>query len=235
MFETMTSAFVDEFPHLLRKRKILLTAVLCFIEFLLGIPCITNGGIYVLQIMDWYSSVFSLMILSFSECMVIAWIYGIERFYQDIQLMIGYRPCIWWKICWCAITPATILFVLSFSIATLSPVTYGDYTYPDWAIGVGWVFALCSIVPLPVVAGVYIYMNDGPILERVKKLVQHTDSWGPALDRHRQLYLRSLDPQTNIRNGKSEGIEETEALREMPDHTFRQIKKEYFGDDPTQA
>ena len=40
MFETMTSAFVDEFPELLKNRKMLFTALFCFIEFLLGIPCI---------------------------------------------------------------------------------------------------------------------------------------------------------------------------------------------------
>ena len=78
MFETMTSAFVDEYPKQLKgeKKKMLLCAGLCFVEFLLGIPCIMNGGIYVLQIMDWYSSVFSLMILSFTECVIIAWVYG---------------------------------------------------------------------------------------------------------------------------------------------------------------
>ena len=44
MFETMTSAFVDEFPELLRDRKVLFTAVMCFIEFLLGIPFVTRVG-----------------------------------------------------------------------------------------------------------------------------------------------------------------------------------------------
>ena len=38
--------------------------------------CVLQGGIYYLQIMDWYSSTFSLMVLSFTELMVIGWIYG---------------------------------------------------------------------------------------------------------------------------------------------------------------
>ena len=45
MFETMTSAFVDEFPHLFRKRKMLFTALMCVVEFLLGIPCITRVSV----------------------------------------------------------------------------------------------------------------------------------------------------------------------------------------------
>ena len=35
-----------------------------------------QGGIYVLQIIDWYCASFSLMIISLSECVAIAWIYG---------------------------------------------------------------------------------------------------------------------------------------------------------------
>ena len=43
-------------------------------------------------------------------------------------------------------------FVLGFSIVIHTPVSYGDYEYPGWAIGVGWIFALASIVPVPILA-----------------------------------------------------------------------------------
>ncbi|XP_011414893.3 sodium- and chloride-dependent glycine transporter 1 [Magallana gigas] len=192
MFETMTSAFVDEFPHLLKNRKVLFTAFFCFIEFLLGIPCIMEGGIYVLQIMDWYCATFSLMLLSLTECVVIAWIYGADRFYKDIELMIGYQPGVWWKICWKYITPATITFVWLFSVTQLSPVTYGDYEYPDGAIVFGWMLGLASIVPVPVCAIIAILGEKGSFVQRIKKLVHHTDDWGPAVEKHRIRYLQSL-------------------------------------------
>ena len=76
MFETMTSAFVDEFPGFLKNKKVRFTAFVCFIEFLLGIPCVLEGGMYILQIMDWYCATFSLMLLSLTECVVIGWVYG---------------------------------------------------------------------------------------------------------------------------------------------------------------
>lgn len=41
----MISAFIDEYPKYLRNRKMLLTAFVCFVEFLLGIPCIMEVGI----------------------------------------------------------------------------------------------------------------------------------------------------------------------------------------------
>ena len=41
MFQSVTSAFIDEFDWL-KNKKILLTAALCAFEFLMGIPCITK-------------------------------------------------------------------------------------------------------------------------------------------------------------------------------------------------
>jgi len=119
MFECLISAFVDEFPWL-RPKKILFTAFMCFVLFLLGIPCVMNGGIYILQLMDWYAAAFSLMIISLLECVVIAWVYGEERFSRDIEMMVGHRPHIWFRICWKYISPVVICFILlfTFTLAT---------------------------------------------------------------------------------------------------------------------
>ena len=34
----MTAGVIDEYPRLLRSKKVMITAVLCIIQFLLGIP-----------------------------------------------------------------------------------------------------------------------------------------------------------------------------------------------------
>ena len=192
MFNTVTSAFIDEFDFL-KSRKILLTATVCVAEFLLGVPCVTRGGIYYLQVMDWYCATFSLMILSFCELMVIAWVYGVNRFYKDMQLMLGFTPCAYWKYMWSYVTPALIMFVLGFSIVIHSPVTYGDYNYPGWAIGIGWIFALASLVPVPILAIIgYNKIQTGSFFQRVKKAARPNAEWGPALDEDRLRYYQSL-------------------------------------------
>lgn len=198
MFETMTSAFIDEFPEYLRNRKVLFTAGMCFVEFLLGLPCIFEGGIYWLQIMDWYCSTFSLMLLSLTECVVIGWIYGADRFYMDIELMIGYKPTIWWKICWKYITPVVIAFVWLFSVTQLKPVSYGDYQYPSWAIVLGWMLGLVSLVPIPVCMIIAIYKsNEGTILQRIQKLLKPDKSWGPAVEKYRLEYEASKESSSS--------------------------------------
>ncbi|ESO88414.1 hypothetical protein LOTGIDRAFT_219163 [Lottia gigantea] len=192
MFETMLSGAMDEFPKLFRNRKVIVTLISCFAEFLMGLACITKGGIYVLQVMDWYCASFSLMLISLAECLVIAYVYGTDRFLKDIELMIGYQPPRIWVYMWKYVTPIVIVFIWLFSVITLKPVTYGDYEYPPWAIGLGWSVGLVSLIPIPLCMVVQIYNEKGPILQRIKKLMKPAANWGPALPEDRKRYLNSL-------------------------------------------
>ncbi|GFR33859.1 sodium- and chloride-dependent glycine transporter 2 [Trichonephila clavata] len=191
MFETTISAFVDEYPAL-KKHKVLFTGCLCFLMFLLGLPCTTAGGMYILQLMDWYSAAFSLMVISLLELICISWVYGIERFFMDISLMIKRTPPFWWKLCWCYITPGTIACLLLFIAINHEAVTYDDYIYPEWSIVVGWMIAMCSIVPIPIVGIIQLLKAEGTLKERFISTLQPTDQWGPALEEHRILYKKSL-------------------------------------------
>ena len=185
MVETVMSGIIDWFPNIFNTsyRKTLIRGVVCITLFLLGIPCVTNGGMYVLQVMDWYSCVFSIMILCFSECLVIGWVYGVERFYRDIALMIGYRPFLVWKLLWCFVTPSLALGLFILSAVMLEPVSYGDYIYPGWVIGIGWILSLASLIPLPIVCAVKVYQADGTILDRFKHQLKPTPAYGPAADK----------------------------------------------------
>ena len=46
----------------------------------------------------------------------------------------------------------------------LSPVTYGDYEYPDGAIVVGWMLGLVSLLPVPVCALIAILREQGSLI-----------------------------------------------------------------------
>ena len=43
--------------------------------------------------------------------------------------------------------------------------TYGDYTYPDGAIIVGWIVAFMSLIPIPVLAAHELLTRKGSFLE----------------------------------------------------------------------
>jgi hypothetical protein len=132
----------------------------------------------------------------------LSYLAGVERFYKDIELMIGFRPSRYWKILWCFITPATILFIWTFSVSQLEPVTYGKYQYPIWAIVFGWMLGLCSLAPVPIVMIVSLCrMKEGTVWQRVKKLARPADNWGPARPEYRQEWLATMDVELHEPSG----------------------------------
>ncbi|VDI25370.1 Hypothetical predicted protein, partial [Mytilus galloprovincialis] len=180
--ETINASLIDEFPKVLRHRKKTLSAVLCLLKFILGIPLVMQGGIYVFQIMDWYCALLSLMIFSLIECMVIGWIYGVDRFYTDIEMMIGYKPCMMWSICWKYITPCLLVLMLTFNILTVTPVSYKAYKYPSWAVGTGWIIGLISLIPIPVCFSISLWRSEGTLKQRLKEKMRASPNWRPQLD-----------------------------------------------------
>ncbi|XP_071147754.1 sodium- and chloride-dependent glycine transporter 1-like [Mytilus edulis] len=179
--QTMTGAVFDNFPRA-NKKKTVVTFIVCLSGFILGLTCLTQGGIYVLQLMDWYVASVSIMILVFMEMFVLSWIYGINRLGKDFEMMTGKSLGILWKIGIGLTTPFALLFVWIFSLVQHSPVTYGDQIYPKWSIGIGWMIALISLVPIPV-GMVYTLMKEkGNIFERIRHSVKPLTSWRPAND-----------------------------------------------------
>ncbi|XP_017269128.2 sodium- and chloride-dependent GABA transporter ine-like [Kryptolebias marmoratus] len=167
----------DEFgPRILQflKREELLVLIVCIACFLLGIPHVTKGGIYVFQLVDHCIAVVSLVVLAFLEVLAVCWIFGVSRLSLMLRRMCGRTPSIFFRLCWLVICPVLILFILIFSIVNYTPPHYGTYSYPLWAEVVGWGISLVSIVWIPLGAIQEICNNKGPLLQRLKKAVTPT-------------------------------------------------------------
>ncbi|KAI5617784.1 sodium- and chloride-dependent GABA transporter 2, partial [Silurus asotus] len=106
--ESLSTALTDVFPQILRKPKrreilVLLIAVVCF---LLGLPLVTRGGLHLFKLIDMYGpSGTNLLLIACFETVVIAWVYGVDRFTDNIEDMIGHPPMPALKYCWLFITP----------------------------------------------------------------------------------------------------------------------------------
>uniref|UniRef100_A0A3Q3M7T1 Transporter n=1 Tax=Mastacembelus armatus TaxID=205130 RepID=A0A3Q3M7T1_9TELE len=172
--EGQITSIVDLYPSLLRKgyRREIFIAVMCFISYLLGLAMVTKGGMYVFQLFDYYAaSGVCLLWVAFFECIAVAWVYGVDNFYDGIEDMIGYRPNPWMKWSWMIITPVLCMGCFVFSLVKYKPLTYNKvYEYPDWAIGLGWCLALSSMICIPMVMVIKILQSEGPLIELMQPL-----------------------------------------------------------------
>ncbi|RUS79168.1 hypothetical protein EGW08_013076 [Elysia chlorotica] len=150
--EVIVTTIQDHFGDVVRrwfKRKEILVLVVCFISFLAGLPNITQGGFYFFQLIDYYAAALSLMVLAFFEVIAICWFYGARNLANNIKLMTGSRPNIFFIVCWYGLSPLLIFGIWVFSMIQYKPLSVAGYVYPPWAVGLGWVIALVSVLCIP--------------------------------------------------------------------------------------
>jgi len=142
--------------------RVVLT-VACTLMFLLGLTMTTNGGMYILTIMNNHSGTFPALVTGMVEVLVVSWIYGAERFLEDIRRMIGWKKSSWWyasyrlywNIMWRIATPILLFIILLASAVDFQPPEYGGYVFPYWAGLLGWMISFASMACIPLA---FIYM-----------------------------------------------------------------------------
>ncbi|XP_069795977.1 sodium- and chloride-dependent GABA transporter 3 isoform X2 [Narcine bancroftii] len=148
-----------------------LWAVMFFLMLIfLGLD--SQGGMYIFQLFDSYaSSGMCLLFVAIFECICIGWVYGSNRFYDNIEDMIGYRPFALFKWCWVFITPGICAAIFIFFIVRYKPLKYNNvYVYPDWGYALGWALALSSMICIPLGFIFKIWSTEGSFFEKIKKL-----------------------------------------------------------------
>ncbi|KAI9549873.1 hypothetical protein GHT06_007259 [Daphnia sinensis] len=169
--ESFVTGLSDNWPEKLRKNRKFFTFLCVLMMFLLDIPMITQGGVYIFQLMDYYSaSGMSMLFLVFFQTISIAWIFGTSRFCDCIEQMSGSRPSWFFYVCWSFFGPLVMAGVFLFYVIQYIPVTYGEnYQYPWWAEAIGITISLSSMLWIPGYAVYYIVTTPGTLREVLAK------------------------------------------------------------------
>uniref|UniRef100_A0A2C9JMC1 Uncharacterized protein n=1 Tax=Biomphalaria glabrata TaxID=6526 RepID=A0A2C9JMC1_BIOGL len=179
-FEVVMTSLQDHMPSVVKRWEIIMKIVYSCLQFLLALPLACRGGIYLFQLVDWYIAAFSTAAIGLLQTVAVAWIYGAERFMDDIQLMIGRRPLYLFNILWRYITPVVLLVLLVASLLTYESPTFKEYHYTSGAVAFGWFIAIVWFLPVPVMAVVQIMKSSGDIKKRLKTVCSPTSEWQPS-------------------------------------------------------
>ncbi|KAI5721345.1 hypothetical protein M8J77_019522 [Diaphorina citri] len=126
--EGVTTSIVDMkiFPNM---RKEVITGILCLLCCVISMSFAHGAGNYVFILFDSFSGNFPLLIIAFFECIAVSYIYGLKRFADDIEMMTGSRPSLYWLLCWKYISPTVMLIIFTSSLVDLF---LGQSGYSAW-------------------------------------------------------------------------------------------------------
>ncbi|XP_076436209.1 sodium-dependent dopamine transporter-like [Babylonia areolata] len=178
--EVGLTTITDLYPRLHGRRPVV-TAVFCCVYLFVSLPFVTQGGMYVFQLTDWFAATVSIIFIGILECVVVGWIYGFQAIGDDIHLMLGKRPpfilCLFWKY----ITPCLLLVLLIITFLNYTPPTLGDYVYGPGGTAFGWCVAFSSFLPIPAVALHQLWKAEGSLIQRLRyTLKPDYNIWKPA-------------------------------------------------------
>ncbi|XP_006762520.1 PREDICTED: sodium-dependent neutral amino acid transporter B(0)AT3 isoform X1 [Myotis davidii] len=159
--------------------KEILTGTVCLLCFLVATCFTLQSGNYWLEVFDKYAASLNLIIFAFFEVIGVVYVYGMERFCDDIEWMTGRRPGLYWRVTWKVISP---LLLLTIFVAYIIFLVWTTLSYKAWNPQYkqfpsrqeksypGWVQAICgllSFLPALLVPGVA--MAQLPIWRRRKQ------------------------------------------------------------------
>ncbi|XP_018026292.1 sodium- and chloride-dependent glycine transporter 2 [Hyalella azteca] len=178
---TIITTITDDFPSLRGKNYKWGLLAACLVMFSVGLSMTTKAGMYVLNMMDSYSSTFSALMVGVIEVLVVTWIYGVDNFMDDIKLMLGKHPYPrwFWRNIWKFGMPLMVFTILAGTFLFYEAPSYGDYHFPRWANIVGWALSFSSVALIPVVALYQVCRETGSLTERIAKLCRPLSTWSP--------------------------------------------------------
>ncbi|CAG0879420.1 unnamed protein product [Cyprideis torosa] len=166
LVEVVVTSLTDEYwPDLKQyvKGHKMLVFIVCMSSLALGLPNITQGGIYFLTLVDYYTATKSASFLAIAELVAISWCYGAGRLACNIKEMTGTLPSMYFRVCWYFASPILIIAIWFYSLYEYeAPTTKNNtYEFPPWAEALGWILVFLSILPIFIFAGISISRAKG--------------------------------------------------------------------------
>lgn len=146
--EGLYTGVIDEFA-ICKRNPFKTRMAISIIPFITALPTVTYGGIYSVQWLDRFAISPAIIIIVLVEVITVCWIYGSDRFHQNIKSMNGSIPYINWRISWKYIVPILLAAIIIFDAIMFTPMSYGSYIYPMWSNWLGYFTNFIVLLPIP--------------------------------------------------------------------------------------
>ncbi|XP_068613516.1 sodium-dependent neutral amino acid transporter B(0)AT2-like [Brachionichthys hirsutus] len=237
MFGTMQgilTPLMDNFS-LLGRHRTLLTVSSCALGFLLGLLFTQRSGNYFVTMFDDYSATLPLVIVVIFETISVSWVYGTDRFLDDIEVMLKWRPPVLYKYLWKYVCPLGMVGLLAASLLRMvfkgptytawNQMTASETTleYPGWALAMIVLLIVFASLPVPIGYIHFLLKNRG-------RDTQPMELGGREM--HRELYAKcssteQLDSnsQSQVQNEEDEMLSRT-AFLPMGNEHYRLLSQQ---------
>jgi len=183
--ETVVAFIIDALPNLRTKKKEMAFRC-CFVLalFLLDLPMIcSSGGMQLIDLVDAYCTGINSFIVGITMCFVLGYLYGMNKFVQDVSMMIGKRPNIYWVVTWRYLSP---LFLVFMSVIWIVNKVQAHNPMPFWATNIGWTISISTMVVIPLYAFYVLCQHPAGLgCIAYRDLTKPNAKWGPLKNENR--------------------------------------------------
>ncbi|XP_019939167.1 sodium-dependent neutral amino acid transporter B(0)AT2-like [Paralichthys olivaceus] len=216
MFGTMEgilAPLTDRFKTL-ANNKTKFTIISCIIGFVIGLLFTQRSGNYFVMMFDDYSATLPLIIVVVFETFSVSWLYGADRFLDDIEVMLGWRPSVIYKYLWkyiCLLAMLGLLGATGIRMVITRP-TYMAWNqekaseehlpYPDWALAVLALLIIFAMMPVPVA------LIHALLQERTKRISREAENGQYSIVSTDDKFETAMTDMTDLdqRNGTADSF-----------------------------
>ena len=147
--EAVCSSLIDKFGWP-RKGT---ASILCVVGFLLSLVFMTNGGLFVLDIMDHFINNFGIVLAGLVQVILLSWFFKLNTVRDHVNAQSDFAIGSWWNFCLKVITPIVLGYMAIANLVGDIRVNYEGYSSSalmifGWCVVVGVVlmsFAMQSV------------------------------------------------------------------------------------------
>lgn len=213
--EAALTPLKDEIPAC-RAHETYVATICCVCFFIMGLPIASQGGLYILTLMDEFVSSHLIPWVGVAEMATLVFGYGISRMIADMEFMLGGAPGMFMYITWKYCLPVAVAILAITSLTNFESVKVkrhgAMYEFPLWSQVTGFLVAGIGLAIIPIIAIKELRAANWDF----RKAISPRDNWGPKGYEDRRRYRLFMVEKGYIKAEEAERLnEEEKELREL--------------------